>query len=245
MKIITSSSNLSINKIMKIKLLFLLLCTTSLVSAQRIILRDDIKDPEQLREFDAKLLAFNNKRSREKPLHLQLAKLATEQLTDEILKGNTDFAIANIYPRWKKQLSMRFGGEANFLKRARETVTEMNRQNTVITDIKVGVPNTIYYVWLKKMKNKSVIYFPFDYTTQKLVIVPTSVHATIDEIDKETGKKIKIIKNSFQIAIYDEATKSWSFISGGSISINQLRSLFPTLPMNMTQHFEKSGGVVK
>lgn len=216
----------------------------SKASAQKVILRDDIKDPEELRQYDLQLDHYNAERERRKPLYLQSAKLATEKLSDEILKGNMDYAIANIYDRWKKKLSMRFGGEAKLIEGLKKTVIEMHTDNTVITDIQIGEPKHIYYVWMQRKKGMTVVTFPFDYTFQKLVIVPMTQYVTFNR-DPKTGGKLNVEKNTYQLAVYDENSKKWSFISSNGISINDLRGLFPTLPLNIKDHFEKSGKVLE
>jgi len=224
----------------------LLAISLSIISAhaQRIILPQDIKGEAEKKAYQEKLNLYHAEQLRRKPLYIKSAKLATEKLADEILKDNFDYAIANMYPRLKATLSKRVGGEAEFLKRQRKAVDDLRKSKTEIIDIKVSEPTELYYVWMKKKKGLDVIYYPFDYTIQKLVIVPITKHVKFGKINPDNGKPFAAVVNSYQLAIYDETDKRWSFIDGSSITVNEIRNLFPTIPLDIAKKLPKSGKAI-
>ncbi len=226
---------------------FLTLSILSLCSsyAQRVITRDDIKDPDELKAYDLKIQQFYATQTARKPLYLKSAKLATEKLADEILKDNIDYAILNIYPRWKAHLASRVGGQQQLILKAREAVKQMRDSKTEIVDIKVGTPTDIYYVHVRQKKGLAKVVYPFDYNFQKLVIVPLSKHVKFGKTNPETGKPYQAIQNSYQLAVYDEVAQTWSFIDGSGITVNDIRNLFPTIPLTIKEKLPKSGKTLK
>ena len=212
--------------------------------AQDVILPDAKMTVAERDAYEARVKHFEAERARRHPLFLQSAKLATEALGREIMKGNVMYGIDNMYPRWKNFLAKRAGGEANINKKAQLAVKMMNDNKVVIVDFQVGHPHKLLKVNMRKKPNLPKVYYPVDFNFQTLVVVPTTTVVQMAKIDPKTGKPLRIKKNSSQIAIYDEVTTKWSFIDGSSISPNELRNLFPTMPRKFATDLPKSGNVV-
>ena len=215
------------------------------VSAQKIILPDSEMSDKERETYDARVEHFEMERLRRHPLFLQSAKMATEKLGAEIMKGNVNYAINNMYPRWKAFQCKRLkGGEDEFVKKAQNAFKMMKKDGTVITDFRVGQPQKLIYVNMQKKPNLPKVYYPVDFHFQTLVVVPTTTIVQFAKIDEKTGKPTKVVKNSSQIAIYDEVTKKWSFIDSSGVSPNELRNLFPTMPLKFATDLPKSGKVL-
>jgi hypothetical protein len=67
--------------------------------------------------------------------------------------------------------------------------------------------------------------------TKWLVLVPTvtrfRTHIKGDPI------AVIIESTGFQVAVTDKGKEDWTFIDGSGVSVNELRSLFVNLPMNL------------
>ena len=214
------------------------------LSAQEVILPDSEMTVVEREAYKRRVTHLENERARLKPAYLQSAKLATERLGNQILKGDISYAIDNMYPRWKRIQVKLIGGEQKFIKKAHLAAQMMREDKTVITDFEVGEPKRLLYVNTQKRPNLAKVYYPVDFTFEKLVVVPTKMTVQFAKIDERTGRPTKVEKQSCQIAIYNDELKRWSFIDGSSISPNELRNLFPTMPIAFAKSLPKSGKVL-
>ena len=209
-------------------LLSLMACSAqSAPPVPKIILPDSKMTDSERQQFEKRLREFNQRNKEMEPLYLKSAKMATEKLCAESLKGNFNYAIENIYPRYKRKQVMLAGGEDRLLRKFQDSINMLRKDGTVIMDIKVGEPIAIRDVHMEKKEGLRKVYYPMDFTFQKLVIVPTSMVLQFAVIDKGTGKPTRVEKNNCQLALYDGKTKAWSFIDGSTISKNELMGLFP------------------
>ncbi len=224
-----------------IKPILCLLVTLTVASAQQIILPNDKMEPAERANYKQRVGVFQAERIRREPLFMESAQMATQKLGDAILKGNMDFAVLKMYPRWKKKQSILVGGDGNMLKKFAHAAKLMRDSGTVITDFKALRATEILYVRMEKKKGLTKVYYPVDYTFQKLVVVPTVTQIRFGKIDPATGKPFEVEKKSFQLAIYDENVKDWSFIDGSSVSINDIRNMFPTVPLSFEKKLPKGG----
>jgi len=68
-----------------------------------------------------------------------------------------------------------------------------------------------------------------------LVLVPTVTKFRImQKLEKQAPKMITIDSIGFQVAIAEKGKNDWTFIDGAGITVNDLRSMFATLPQDMT-----------
>jgi len=211
----------------------------TLLHAQKVILPTDKMTEEERANYEQRKQLMVNERTRKKPLFIQSAHIATQALGAEIMKGNADYAIANMYPRLKKIQAKRAGGEENMIKKLRLAQKRMKEDKTVIIDFKADMPKEILHVRMERKEGLAKFYFPVDFTFQKLLIVPTKTVIQFAKVDTETGNPLKVLEESCQLAIYDEKTKKWSFINGSTISANELRGLFPLIPKDVATGFPK------
>jgi hypothetical protein len=72
-----------------------------------------------------------------------------------------------------------------------------------------------------------------DHYEEWLVFVPTTVRFRVIEAD--TGKARILEKDGFQVAVAKQGTEDWHFIEGAAVTVDDLRTLFPTLPVRRAQ----------
>jgi hypothetical protein len=65
-----------------------------------------------------------------------------------------------------------------------------------------------------------------------LVLVPTETKFRI--MREGEPKPLVIDSTGFQVAISDKAKNDWTFIDGSGLTVNDLRSLYATLPQDLT-----------
>ncbi|MFK7851584.1 MAG: hypothetical protein AB8D78_11450 [Akkermansiaceae bacterium] len=158
---------------------------------------------------------------------------AVSELGKEVVLGRYKVAIDRMYPQWKERTAKRMGGMENLQKQLDGVARQMLQQGISITDFKPKGNPTAFEVYPGKkvevvngQKVEKLIY------TKWLVLVPTlTKFRAMIEGDPVA---INIESKGFQVAISDKGSGKWSFIDGSAVSVNDLRSLFITLPQNLT-----------
>lgn len=170
------------------------------------------------------------------PLEVKVsAREAVQKLGLEMMKGNFKHGHDRMYPRWKNRLAIRMGG----MEKLEDALAKALQQN-VMLQIQVSAfearePEVVYSVWraptldpvtkqpMLDADGKRII------TENWLVIVPTTTQVKIP--DKQLGGKIRTLEeNSYTIAISEKGKNEWYFLTGLKPTVQDLRSLFPTLP---------------
>lgn len=155
------------------------------------------------------------------------AVAAVEKLGTEVVAGRYQITLDRMYPQWKVRMAKRAGGldqlEAQLLK-----APGLLRSSGIalVSSKPQGAPS-VHEVDVGKKTEKvdgrqieSMAY------TKWLVIVPTATRMTISK----EGKSRMVESLSFQVAISNKDANDWTFIDGSSLSLPDLRNLFPTFP---------------
>ena len=157
---------------------------------------------------------------------------AVSDLGKEVVLGRYQVAIDRMYPQWKERAAKRMGGAENLQKQLDGVAKQMLQQGISITDFKPqGKPVAFEVYPGKKVETvdgqevEKLIY------TKWLVLVPTvtKFRAMIDG----DPVAVNIESTGFQVAISEKGSGVWSFIDGSAVSVNDLRSLFITLPKDL------------
>ncbi len=166
------------------------------------------------------------------PEIIKSAVTAVESLGKEVVLGKYQVAIDRMYPQWKERTAKKMGGKENLEKQLEDVAKQMLKRGISITDFKPQGEPKAYEVYPGKAvqiingKETEVMRY-----TKWLVLVPTvtRVRMLID------GDPIPLNFEStgFQVAISDKGSNEWFFIDGTAVTVNELRSLFITLPENM------------
>lgn len=154
---------------------------------------------------------------------------AVRELGEQVVLGRYQYAIDRMNPMWKDRAARRAGGMAALEGQLNQVTREMVRQGISVIDSKPqGVPRAIE-VWpgtRRREVDGQTIEEPI--YTKWLVFVPTVT--TYRVVMEGQPRPMRIESTGFQVAISEKEPLHWSFIDGSSVTINELRSLFITLP---------------
>jgi hypothetical protein len=160
------------------------------------------------------------------------ASKAVADLGKEIVMGRFHVAGERMYPMWKERAAKRVGGMDKLQEQIDGVAKQMLRQGISITDFSPKGQPRAFEVYPGKVveivEGKEVERLRY---TKWLVLVPTvtrfRTHIPGDPI------AVIIESTGFQVAVTDKGKEDWTFIDGSGVSVNDLRSLFVNLPMNL------------
>lgn len=174
---------------------------------------------------------------------LASVKQATQKLADQVLKGNYAYTIDKMYPRYKKRQEKALGTKINAQEIQTKTANSLNQNGITINSYTVGKPVGVFKVWQQikpeikmqidqgidvKLKNSDVF-------SNWLIFMPTTQVWTF--ADKKGGPPRKLKREGYQIVIAQElgvqGQEKWTFIDGGKMTTQDLRSVFPSLPSRL------------
>ena len=165
----------------------------------------------------------------------QAAQQAVQTLGNELMKGNFDYSYEKIYPRWKRRLAKRYGGEKAFNAQLEKANQQKEKARFVISSYKALQPAAFFSVWRAKKIDNSTGKPIQNHLGQEVIvehwlaIVPTVTSIKIP-ISDMPGKVREVEESSYTIAISEKGTNDWRFMTGLKPSVQELRGMFPTLP---------------
>lgn len=150
---------------------------------------------------------------------------AVRALGQEMLKGNYQAAFRSMNPMWKKRLASRMGSTEKLEQELDKGAKTLLANGVALTSFEPSNDTQVLEVWpdQKPGSSKQFVYKKW------LVIIPTTTRFRLTN----QGQTHIIESHSFQIAIADKNQLNWSFIDGSSVNINDLRSIFLTLPESL------------
>lgn len=166
---------------------------------------------------------------------VESAKAAVEALGLQVQQGRFHVALERMNPHWKARYAERVGGIEE-LERQLNGVADAMRQNGITMlsckpqgePVAYGVTPAQKQVQLDGKLQNRLVY------TQWLVLVPTvSQFRIMYTQEGEPPRWVRIESKGFQVAIADREKLDWTFIDGAGVKVNDLRSLFATLPQDM------------
>jgi hypothetical protein len=157
---------------------------------------------------------------------------AVADLGKEVVMGRYEVAGERMYPQWKDRAARRMGGMDKLQEQIDGAGKRMLQQGISITDFSPQGQPRAFEVHPGKLvevvDGKQVERLRY---TKWLVLVPTvtkfRTHIKGDPI------AVIIESTGFQVAVTDKGKDDWTFIDGSAVSVNDLRSLFVNLPMNL------------
>jgi hypothetical protein len=160
------------------------------------------------------------------------AVTAVEELGKEVVLGKYQVAIDRMYPQWKDRAAKRMGGMEKLEKQLEDVAKEMLKRGISITDFKPQGKPVAYEVYPGKkvqiVDGKEVEMMRY---TKWLILVPTVT--SVRMLIKDDPVALNFESTGFQVAICDKGSDEWYFIDGSAVTVNELRTLFITLPENM------------
>lgn len=155
---------------------------------------------------------------------------AVNDLGKQVVLGKYKVAMDRMYPQWKERLSSRAGGEAVLAKQFENMTAEMTKQGTSLVSFKsYGFPK-VYEVYPgKKVETVDGKQVETLINTKWLLLIPTETRYRLMK-DRE---QLVIESKGFQVAVADKDKLVWSFIDGSGLTVQDLRSMFISLPKDM------------
>ncbi len=164
------------------------------------------------------------------------ASTAVAKLGDEVVLGRYQVAVDRMNPIWKERTAKRMGGMDELNKQLAGVAKQMVQNGiSMISFTPQGPPRGFEVAPGKKVEKIDGVETESLVFKKWLVLVPTVTKFRImQKLEKQAPKMITIDSVGFQVAISDKGKNDWTFIDGAGISVNDLRSIFPTLPMDLT-----------
>ena len=155
---------------------------------------------------------------------------AVNDLGKQVVLGKYKVAMDRMYPQWKERLSSRAGGEAVLAKQFENMTAEMTKQGTSMVSFKsYGFPK-VYEVYPgKKVETVDGKQVETLINTKWLLLIPTETRYRLMK-DRE---QLVIESKGVQVAVADKDKLVWSFIDGSGLTVQDLRSMFISLPKDM------------
>ncbi|MBT8036018.1 MAG: hypothetical protein KJO21_00610 [Verrucomicrobiae bacterium] len=163
------------------------------------------------------------------------AQAAVQKLGIEMMKGNFKYGHERMYPRWKRRLATRCGGIEKLDAELAAAAQQKINMRLAVTAYRADRPTSFFSVWKAKKIDPRTGKPMVDATGREMVvehwlaIVPTVTRVKIP--DMQRGGKMRVLEeDSYAVAIAEKGSRDWYFMTGMKPTINDLRSLFPSLP---------------
>lgn len=155
---------------------------------------------------------------------------AVNDLGRQVVLGKMKTSLDRMYPQWKDRMSRKLGGEPALEKQFDEAVAEMVRQGTSMISFRThGFPKVYEVFPGKKVEMVDGKQVETLINTKWLLLIPTEVRYRV--MQKQEAMVIE--SKGFQVAIADKEKLQWTFIDGSGLTVQDMRSLFISLPADM------------
>jgi hypothetical protein len=157
---------------------------------------------------------------------------AVARLGDEVVLGRYQVAVERMNPQWKDRTAKRMGGMKELENQLAGVARQMVQQGISMISFKPqGQPRSFEVGPGKELQTVNGVQVENLVFNKWLVLIPT---VTKFRIIREGQPKPLVIESiGFQAAISEKSKIDWTFIDGSGLSVNDLRSLFVTLPRDL------------
>ncbi len=158
------------------------------------------------------------------------AVAAVASLGDEVVLGRYQVAIERMNPLWKERTANRMGGMQELEKQLAGVARMMLQEGISMISFKPQGQSMSFEIGTAtRVENVNGVEQQKLVADQWLVLVPTATRFRIQQKDKP-----RIIEGTgFQVAVSDKDKLNWTFIDGSNLTVNDLRSLYFTLPRDL------------
>ncbi len=163
---------------------------------------------------------------------IESAVKAVRELGEEVVLGRFHVAIEKMNPMWKKRAARRAGGMEALEEQLRQIGPRLVREGVSVISSKPEGKPTVFEVWPgRKTRTENGETVEEMIYTKWLIFVPT---LTTYRVMLEGERSARVIESTgFQVAVSEKDPLDWTFIDGSSVTVNELRSLFLTLPQDL------------
>lgn len=155
---------------------------------------------------------------------------AVNDMGRQMVLGKLKTSLERMYPQWKDRLSKKLGGDKALDQQYDQVSAEMMKQGTTLVAFKTyGFPRVYEVFPGKKVEVINGKEVETLINTKWLLLIPAEVRYRV--LQKQ--ETIVIESKGYQVAIADKDKLQWSFIDGAGLTVQDLRSLFISLPKDM------------
>lgn len=160
------------------------------------------------------------------------AVAAVGRLGEEVVMGRYQVAVEKMNPEWKDRVAKRMGGMEALEKQLSGVAKQMVQQGVSMISFKPqGQPRSFEVGPGRKVETVNGEQVESLVFNKWLVLIPTSTQFRI--IRQGDPKPLVIESIGFQVAVSDKSKSDWTFIDGSGLSVNDLRSIYGTLPQDI------------
>ena len=146
--------------------------------------------------------------------------------------GRYQVAVEKMNPEWKDRVAKRMGGMEALEKQLSGVARQMVQQGVSMISFKPqGQPRSYEVSPGRKVETVNGEQLESLVFNKWLVLIPTSTKFRI--IRQGDPKPLVIESVGFQVAVTDKGKNEWTFIDGSGLSVNDLRSIYGTLPSDI------------
>ncbi|MGB1937592.1 MAG: hypothetical protein ACPHVK_08880 [Akkermansiaceae bacterium] len=163
------------------------------------------------------------------------ARSAVQKLGLELMKGNFKYGQERMYPRWKRRLALRVGGMDRLEAQLRSGDQQRVSMGIMVTDYRAARPSAFFDVWRARKVHPETGEPVTDAEGREIIVshwltvVPTWTQVRVP--DPQQGGKIRTLEEkSYTVAVSEKGSGEWYFLTGMKPTVQDLRSLFPSLP---------------
>ena len=163
------------------------------------------------------------------------AKVAVQKLGIEMMKGNFQHGIDNMYPRWKRRLAKRAGSMAKLDAALAQSTQQQVKMQMKVVGYQASQPTAFFSVWKAKKVDPRTGKPVIDAVGREVIVshwlavVPTIVRVRVPD-PQRGGLMREIEETGYALAVSEKGSSQWHFLTGLKPTIQDLRSLFPSLP---------------
>ena len=159
---------------------------------------------------------------------------AVEKLGLEVTRGNYKAAVDQMNPQWKDRMAKQTPGGAEAIQKQIEGASKRLAQEgvSIVSSVPQGTPRSFEVGPGKRVEkvpgeaDVEVLIF-----TKWLVLVPTVTKYRL--MLKGKLNPVYIEKTGYQVAVSEKGKNDWTFIDGSGLTVNALRRLYVTLPVDL------------
>lgn len=160
------------------------------------------------------------------------AVAAVGRLGEEVVLGRYQVAVEKMNPEWKDRVAKRMGGMEALEKQLSGVAKQMVQQGVSMISFKPqGQPRSFEVGPGRKVDTVNGEQVESLVFNKWMVLIPTSTKFRI--IRQGDPKPLVIESVGFQVAVSDKGKNDWTFIDGSGLSVNDLRSIYATLPQDI------------
>ncbi|RYD18579.1 MAG: hypothetical protein EOP88_22080 [Verrucomicrobiaceae bacterium] len=160
------------------------------------------------------------------------AVAAVARLGEEVVMGRYQVAVEKMNPEWKDRVAKRMGGMEALEKQLSGVAKQMVQQGVSMISFKPqGQPRSFEVGPGRKVETVNGEQVESLVFNKWMVLIPTSTKFRI--LRQGDPKPLVIESIGFQVAVSDKGKNDWTFIDGSGLSVNDLRSIYATLPQDI------------